>query len=279
MRQSLPADSPTSKRSGSVKMTSNPWDDLADQYAANLNISVDDVHFGVGIPGNEELRLIPAIAGTAVDVGCGAGENLVALKKLGYAATGVDSSTRQLEHARKTLAKHGAHATLILADLEVFGAALPAEAIYDLFLCVGAAHFSRSIRRFIGSCSEHARRGSRLVLSLPHPVDMVVSVTEDATRTIVFHNYFPPENRIVGARYWAKFAGHTSIADNLIEYVHRPSDVVAAMTELGWRVNGIWEPQMCETAPCTYRTPDPWSSDEVYKRVPQYLIIGGTYER
>jgi 2-polyprenyl-3-methyl-5-hydroxy-6-metoxy-1,4-benzoquinol methylase len=260
-------------------MSRNTWDDLADQYAANLHISVDDVHFGVGIPGNKQLRLIPAMSGTAIDVGCGAGENLVALARLGYKVTGVDSSTRQLEHARKTLATQDVRAALVVADLDDFGVAVPREETYDLFLCVGAAHFARDIHNFLRSCTSHARIGSRVVLSLPHPIDMVVTATDVPPRAIIFDNYFPAENRIVGARYWAKFAGHIPIADDLIEYVHRPSDVVAAMIELGWRVNGLWEPQQQDdTAPCRYRAPDPWCVSDMYKRVPQYLIIGGTYE-
>ena len=65
------------------------WNVIADAYGAELETRVDEVHFGVGIPGNAELNIIPLVTnGLAIDLGCGSGENLVALGGLGYETLG-----------------------------------------------------------------------------------------------------------------------------------------------------------------------------------------------
>lgn len=72
------------------------WDDIAPRFAAELVTSIFEIHFGVGIPGNDTLQLVPSKpGGTAIDLGCGAGENLIALSKLGYEVTGIEGCVRQ----------------------------------------------------------------------------------------------------------------------------------------------------------------------------------------
>ena len=63
------------------------------------------------------LRCMPECT-TAVDLGCGTGELLLALLEKAEQVIGVDSSPNMLEKARQKIAEHESHITLRLGELE-----------------------------------------------------------------------------------------------------------------------------------------------------------------
>ena len=58
--------------------------------------------------------------GRALDLGCGAGGNVVWLAKHGWQATGVDFSEVAVRKARELVAKHGLDATFVAADASTY---------------------------------------------------------------------------------------------------------------------------------------------------------------
>jgi 2-polyprenyl-3-methyl-5-hydroxy-6-metoxy-1,4-benzoquinol methylase len=257
------------------------WDQIAVNYAAELITSTSEVHFGVSIPGNEVLQLIPRAAGaSAVDLGCGTGENLVALSNLGYRVTGIDGSERQLRFARGLLDSNSIQGDLLLGD--VCNLVREKDELFDLIISVGVAHFCSDIENFLRGCAALANPGATLILSLPHPLDMIVdSLETNNERVIIIRDYFPEENRLDHAHYWEKFGGHIELAKSFSEYVCRPSDVISAMIQSGFQIKGVYEPpaDISEKAPCRYRNPEPWFINVMCRRVPQNLIIKSTYKR
>jgi 2-polyprenyl-3-methyl-5-hydroxy-6-metoxy-1,4-benzoquinol methylase len=263
-----------------VSKTNLPiWDQIADQYGAQLITSTSEVHFGVSIPGNHQLQLIPAVGqASAVDVGCGTGENLVALAKLGYTVTGIDGSERQLELARTLLDSNGIKGGLLLAD--VCNPAWERNESFDLIISVGVMHFCSDIDGFLNCCAKLAKPGATLILSVPHPLDMIVSTLEtDGQRVITVRDYFPEKKGIKHAHYSEKFGGHLELATDLSEYICRPSDVITSMIKFGFQITGVYEPpaDISEKAPCRYRSPEPWFINVLCQRIPQNLIVKSTY--
>lgn len=255
------------------------WDDIAPDYAAELITSISEMHFGVGIPGNNNLCLIPGNAsGAAVDLGCGSGENLVALSKLGYDVTGIDGSTSQLKLAEETLAANNVRGRLIPRD--ICNLSWESDDLFDVIISIGVMHFCPSLEVFLSGCSKLAKPGASLILSMPHPLDMIVEAYEvNNERLIAVRNYFPEDNRINNAHYWQKFAGKLELATDLTEYICHPSEVINMLIKNGFQIEGLWEPRSDnqEQSPCRYRDPEPWFTTVLCQRIPQYLIIKSTF--
>jgi SAM-dependent methyltransferase len=251
------------------------WNQIAEAYAAELVTTCDDLHFGVGIAGNRVLSIVePSSGGIAIELGCGSGENLVALHRLGYQPIGVDSSDSQLELARELLKSYSIADRLILGD--ACTGAEPSMEPGDLVLSVGVGHFCPSLREFIGRCLSHLKPGGQLVLSLPHPVDMITQMEERGDqRAIILESYYPIGGRITNAHYWRRFAGHVPLADGLTEFICRPGDLVNTLLDAGFEIRGLWEPEYSGDldAPCVFKRPDSWFAQYFYPRVPQYLIV------
>ncbi|MCH8815067.1 MAG: class I SAM-dependent methyltransferase [Chloroflexi bacterium] len=81
------------------------WDAVSAVYQERLGWPSDRLAWGVRCPFEDELRLLGDVKGLSVVVlGCGGGQDIAALAKMGAARiTGVDISDRQLEHARDFL--------------------------------------------------------------------------------------------------------------------------------------------------------------------------------
>lgn len=78
------------------------WNDLTNHYQSRTKISTHDVHYGWLAHGEKRLGLIGDVGGKRVlEIGCGGGQNTIALARRGADAYGVDPSERQIEYARR----------------------------------------------------------------------------------------------------------------------------------------------------------------------------------
>jgi SAM-dependent methyltransferase len=79
---------------------------------------------------------------TALDAGCGEGQDLVYLAGLGYTATGVEFTPAGAEKARRLVVERGVSAEVIGQDLREFLAPAPGEERqFDLVLAVNSLQF------------------------------------------------------------------------------------------------------------------------------------------
>ena len=90
-------------------MSSQHWDEKAfcESYCSTWEISYDQVHYGWLAPGENQLRLIDIDLANAnvLDIGCGMGENLIALARKGANCHGIDISGYMLERARDNMSR------------------------------------------------------------------------------------------------------------------------------------------------------------------------------
>jgi len=93
-------------------MASQHWDEkkFCDCYSSTWEIAVDEVHYGWLAAGERQLQLIDLDLTNAnvLDIGCGMGENLIALARKGANCHGIDISGYMLQRARANLAPYAA---------------------------------------------------------------------------------------------------------------------------------------------------------------------------
>jgi ubiquinone/menaquinone biosynthesis C-methylase UbiE len=84
------------------------WNAISTSYQAERQISESDVHYGPLAAGERELGLLGEVAGLRIlEVGCGGGQNSIALARWGATCVGIDPSVQQLAHARRLADEHG----------------------------------------------------------------------------------------------------------------------------------------------------------------------------
>lgn len=91
-------------------MSSQQWDEksFCENYCTTWEISHREVHYGWLAPGENALRLIDIDLANAnvLDIGCGMGENLIALARQGANGHGIDISGHMLERARQNMSAY-----------------------------------------------------------------------------------------------------------------------------------------------------------------------------
>jgi SAM-dependent methyltransferase len=111
-------------------------------------------------------RLIPfdRVGGRRVlEVGCGAGTDLIQFARNGARVTGVDMAASAIELARKNFALAGLHADLVAAD----GEALPfRDRSYDLVYAHGIVQYTGNDRALVAECRRVLKPGGRAIFQV-----------------------------------------------------------------------------------------------------------------
>ncbi|MFA9429397.1 class I SAM-dependent methyltransferase [Egicoccus sp. AB-alg2] len=167
-----------SSSAGAPDANARGWDVLADAYQREVGWPDDALTWGLRCPPEEDLRLVTDLVtgATTVVVGCGGGQDLLALARMGAGRlVGVDPSARQLAHARRRLDEAGVEATLVRADAEALHEVPDGAA--DLVVSVQALNYLEDVDGGMAEAWRVLRPGGHLVFSVMHPAD---AVTDDA---------------------------------------------------------------------------------------------------
>ncbi|MCP5233476.1 methyltransferase domain-containing protein [Cognatazoarcus halotolerans] len=142
------------------------WDLVASHYDNDVRISENEVHYGPLIEGESSLHLLTQVEGGRVlDLGCGAGHNLSALRRMGaVGGMGVDFCAAQIERARARL---DSRFELLQSDMSAapFDRAGP----FDVVLSVFSIAFVADLGAVLKAVSRSLRPGGEFVLSTDHP--------------------------------------------------------------------------------------------------------------
>ncbi|WP_052667983.1 class I SAM-dependent methyltransferase [Nitriliruptor alkaliphilus] len=152
------------------------WDRLADAYQRWVGWPEDVLTWGIRCPPEEDLHLVTDVADGArtLVLGCGAGEDLVALARLGAGPlTGIDPSQRQLAHAGRRCDAAGLDVTLVASGAEDLDAV--ADASQDLVVSVQALDYVRDLDRCLAEVHRVLVPGGVVALSVLHPADLATS--------------------------------------------------------------------------------------------------------
>jgi len=144
------------------------WNRISRQYQAHRRISTDDVHYGPLAPGERELGLLGEVHGKQIlEIGCGGGQNSIALAKWGAICTGLDPSSAQLDHARRLAQAEGVAVRFVNGIAEDLGAF--ADSTFDLVLSSFAFDYVSDLQRAYGEVARVLWPGGLFVFCHSHP--------------------------------------------------------------------------------------------------------------
>jgi SAM-dependent methyltransferase/ADP-ribose pyrophosphatase YjhB (NUDIX family) len=120
----------------------------------------------------DELRVLDDVRGKrALVLGCGGGQDVVALSKMGALAVGIDISTEQVSYAKKyALRQNAQNASFVegdMQDLSRFD-----DASFDLAVSVYALQFVERAGVAIAEAARVLKPGGVLAISVSHPFNI-----------------------------------------------------------------------------------------------------------
>ncbi len=147
------------------------WDAIAGEYRRITRISTDDFHYGPQIPGENALRLLPEFrkGATALELGCGEGQNSIVLAKRGLRCTALDVSAKQLAVARRLAEREGVNIAFSRGSLEDFGAAVGRRK-FDFVHSSHAMEFVEDPAAVVRAMARALKPGGTLMVSTVHPL-------------------------------------------------------------------------------------------------------------
>ena len=147
------------------------WDAQSDAYQARHGGQLEKsggTAWGVWQIPESELRALGDVAGLDVlELGCGAAQWSIALARQGARVTGLDNSSRQLEHARRAVAEAGLDFPLVHASAEATG--LP-DSAFDLVFCDFGAMTFTDPHKSVPEVARVLRPGGMFVFSALTPI-------------------------------------------------------------------------------------------------------------
>ncbi|WP_034272118.1 class I SAM-dependent methyltransferase [Actinospica robiniae] len=197
----------------------NDYDSFAEAYAAETESNLVNAYYARPAM----LNLAGDVAGRRIlDAGCGAGPLHAALQERGAIVTGIDSSAKMLELARKRL---GEDADLQLAD--VAGPLPFPEGSFDDVVACLVLHYLEDWTEPLAELRRVLKPGGRLIVAVDHPVVQKLFNSE--------FDYFAISRR---SEEWT-IGGHTA----QMSFWHRPLQAMTdAFTAAGFRISVISEP-------------------------------------
>ncbi|MBW3620403.1 MAG: class I SAM-dependent methyltransferase [Actinobacteria bacterium] len=209
------------------------WDALAGAYQEHVGWPDDELAWGWRTPPEAELGLVSDVVqgATTLVLGCGGGQDLVALARLGAGAlTGLDVSSSQLEHARRRLDGAGVAADLVHADAADLDG-LDADS-FDLVVSVQALNYVDPLDRLFAGVRRVLSPGGTLAFSVMHPAE---AATEDAPPWPWTGSYFGEQ------RDWV-WDGLTEDELSFRSWFRSPAAWFTAVTDAGLVVERLLEP-------------------------------------
>jgi SAM-dependent methyltransferase len=231
------------------------WNEHAPFYQAAVGSDTNTVAYAPDVPNEDELRLLGDANGKRVlDLGCGGGQNLIALARQGAKGIGIDFSDEQLRFARKLAEQEEVRIDFHESDVAEL-AFLPADNV-DLVISTMVFHFVSDLPRVFRQVNRVLRTGGTFVFSMLHPFSDLFKRTTAGDPTVSYSHY--EAGPIVEAR---------QSGSPLRRYHHSFSEIYNGLTRSGFVVDNIIEPEPLWKAPKSID----WT--DLYKKVPPVLII------
>ncbi len=122
----------------------------------------------------DDLHVLGDVRGKrAIVLGCGGGQDCVALARMGAVAVGIDSSPEQLKYARRFAAGHDAvNASFVDGDVEDLSRF--DDASFDLAVSIHALDFVERIDVALAEAARVLKPGGVLAIAVKHPFDVIV---------------------------------------------------------------------------------------------------------
>ena len=212
----------------SVEKNHEMWNKAAESYDKQTFISENDIHYGPIIPGEKELKLIYDLTGASVlDLGCGAGHNLMAMKNLGAkSGFGIDFCEEQIKRAKEKVNTHLEFVVGNISDLT-----LVRKEKFDLVISVFAISFIGNLDNLFNIIAQNLKPGGNVIISTDHP-DRKLSDTNRTNDSVNNHSRL---------RYWNI---PNEDAMPYIHYLHSYEEITSALKKSGLILDDVITPQV-----------------------------------
>jgi len=250
------------------------WNKIARRYQEKTRISTQDFHYGALAPGEKKLKLLGDVRGKEVlELGCGGGQNTIALSKLGAVAEGIDISEEQTKFARELARKEKVPAKFHTGSIENL-ATFPDES-KDLVVSSFALSYVERIHDVFSEVYRILRKGGNFVFADSHPLASRGKAIRRGSRSIwAIQDYF---ERGPMVWTWPRFEDGTTA--RFRSYHRTIQDYFEALTKAGFVVERIIEPEPVqlkrttpvEETPCY--APDVAREYRIWRNVPYTIIF------
>jgi ubiquinone/menaquinone biosynthesis C-methylase UbiE len=245
------------------------WNKIARHYVRQYDISTNIIHYGPLCPGEDKLKLLGNLSGKKVlDLGCGAGQNAIALAAKGAKVTAVDFSEIQIEQARQLASLKKADINFIVSDISKLPAI--ADSQFDLAISACAIAFVKNLNQAFGETYRVLKPGGKFVLSDMHPLQYILDEGDDS---VSFNHPFPHQPILFKWRW--DFGAKEGFATDPLKasfqhYVRSLSTYHNALVEAGFVVEKMLEPKSTLRSPHTGFSREIWKE---YKYIASHLPI------
>lgn len=177
----------------------------------------------------QDLQLLDDVRGQhALVLGCGGGQDVVALDRLGAIAVGIDYAPAQILHARKLATKHASvNASFVegqMEDLSRFD-----DGRFDLVLAINVLEYVARIDVALAEVARVLRPGGSFIVATPHPF---AAVADDVTAS--------------GASYWSPYFDAPALPDAgsplFRTYTRTMSEWIDQLSSAGFVLDRLVEP-------------------------------------
>jgi ubiquinone/menaquinone biosynthesis C-methylase UbiE len=231
------------------------WDKIASQYRKRYKISTDTVHYGPLCPGEDKLSLLGDISGKRViDLGCGCGQNAIALAKMGARVTAVDLSAEQIRQAENLAVEERVSVEFKTGDI-VDLSFLP-DSEFDLAISACAIAFVEDLDSAFAEAFRLLKTGGVFVLSDMNPLQYIMDETDGG---VEFNNKYPFDPILLK---WSWEFQNIDRPPRFQHYVRSISHYVNLLLATGFSVSKILEPHP------TIDTPHIGFSEEILEEYP-----------
>lgn len=218
------------------------WDKIAKHYHRRYEISTETVHYGPLCPGDDKLRLLGDIAGkTVVDLGCGCGQNAVAMAKKGAAVTGIDFSERQIDEARQLAREKQLSIDFKIGDIAYLS--FISDSTFDLAISACAISFVEDANSAFEEAFRIVKPGGTYVLSDMNPLQYIL---DEIPGGVEFNHPYPAGPILLK---WRWEFDELDSAPRFQHYVRPISYYHNALVDAGFIVARILEPESTRDTP------------------------------
>jgi SAM-dependent methyltransferase len=146
------------------------WNAISRAYQDRYQIPSDHIEWGPHCADESELQLLGDVSGLrAIVIGCGGGQDCIALAKQGANVIGIDLSDKQIEYGRRLADREGVQVTLLQGNAEQLKEI--EDESQDLAISAHALNYVERADRAFAEVFRVLRPGSRFVLSVGHPLN------------------------------------------------------------------------------------------------------------
>jgi ubiquinone/menaquinone biosynthesis C-methylase UbiE/ADP-ribose pyrophosphatase YjhB (NUDIX family) len=209
------------------------WNAIAAAYRARHRLPTDRLLYGLRCPSEDDLGLLGEVRGRRVLVlGCGGGEDAIALARRGAQVVGIDLSDERIRFARELAQKEGLVVPFVQGNIEELPD-VDSES-QDIVVSSHALNYVEHADRCFAEAFRVLKPGGLFVFSVQHPMDACLG---DGPPYTLEKGYWQVQHD------WEWEFMEAGLKERFRSWYRTVADWFALLQEAGFQVERLLEPQ------------------------------------